>query len=232
ALSVPAAWRMRLGRGSSIESVAVVPFVNLSADPNADYLSDGITEGLIHSLSQIPDLTVRPRSSVSRYKGRDVDPQVLARELNVQAIVIGRISPGADSLAVSADLIDLRNNRNLWGVNYDGRLSDMLGLQREIALGISTRLRERLTQEQKAQVSKTATADPEAYQSYLKGRYYWEKRTPDALQQARDYFNQAIARDPGFAQAYVGLADYWAVAPDFSSIALNEALPNERAAAL
>ena len=224
-------WYGHFSRPGRIESVAVVPFGGLTSDPNADYLSDGITESLIHSLSQIPDLTVRPRSSVSRYRGRDVDPQIMARELNVQAIITARVRQHDDWLAVSADLIDARNNRNLWGADYEGRLSDVLGVQREIALGISSRLREKLTREQKAQVSKTATADPEAYQSYLKGRYYWEKRTPDALQQARDYFNQAIARDPAFALAYVGLADYWAIAPDFLSVSLNEALPNERAAA-
>jgi DNA-binding winged helix-turn-helix (wHTH) protein/TolB-like protein len=232
ALSVLVAWRMRFGHSGSIESVAVVPFVNLTTDPNTDYLIEGITESLIHSLSQIPDLTVRPRGSVSRYKGRDVDPQVMARELNVQAIITGRIRQHDDSLAVSADLIDARNNRNLWGAKYDGKLSDALGVQHEIVLGISTRLREKLTREEKAQLNTIPTTNPEAYQAYLKGRYYWEKRTPDALQQARDHFNQAIARDPTFAQAYVGLADYWAVAPDFLSVALSEALPNEKAAAL
>jgi DNA-binding winged helix-turn-helix (wHTH) protein/TolB-like protein/Flp pilus assembly protein TadD len=232
AFSVLTTWRIRFSRRGTIDSVAVVPFVNLTADQSKDYLSDGITESLIDNLSQIPDLTVRPLSSVSRYKRRDVDPEVMARELNVQAIITGRVTQHGDSLVVSTDLIDARSNRNLWGENYNGKLFDVLAIQREIALGISTRLREKLTREQEAQVSKTATADPEAYQSYLKGRYYWEKRTADALQQARDHFNQAIARDPAFAEAYVGLADYWTIAPDFLAVPLSEALPNEKEAAL
>jgi DNA-binding winged helix-turn-helix (wHTH) protein/TolB-like protein/Tfp pilus assembly protein PilF len=232
AFSVLTTWRIRFSRRGTIDSVAVVPFVNLTADQSKDYLSDGITESLIDNLSQIPDLTVRPLSSVSRYKRRDVDPEVMARELNVQAIITGRVTQHGDSLVVSTYLIDARSNRNLWGENYNGKLFDVLAIQREIVLGISTRLREKLTREQEALVSKTATADPEAYQSYLKGRYYWEKRTADALQQARDHFNQAIARDPAFAEAYVGLADYWTIAPDFLAVPLSEALPNEKEAAL
>ena len=196
------------------------------------HLTDGITENLIDSLSQLPNLTVRPRGSVFRYKGRDVDPQLVARELNVQAIVTGRMIRYGDSMVVSAELVDARNNRSLWGENYEGKLSDVLRVQQEIASEISARLGEKLTREQKAQVTKAATTDPEAYQRYLQGRYYWEKRTPDALEKARDFFNQAIARDPKFAEAYVGMADYWAVVPDYLHVALSESLPNEKAAAL
>jgi tetratricopeptide (TPR) repeat protein len=135
-------------------------------------------------------------------------------------------------MVVSAELVDARNNRSLWGESYEGKLSDVLRVQREITADISAHLREKLTREQMAHVTKSATADPEAYEWYLKGRYYWEQRTPEGLEKARDFFNQAIARDPKFAQAYVGLADYWAVAPDFLRVALSESLPNEKAAAL
>jgi len=227
-----AVWYLRPKTDGTIQSLAVMPFVNVTADPPTDYLSDGITESLIHSLSQLPDLTVRPRSSVFRYKGKDLDPRIIARELNVQAIVTGRITHQGDSIVLSAELVDARNNRSLWGENYEGDVSDVLRVQRKIASELSARLRENLTQEQKAQVSKTPTADPEAYQWYLTGRYLWEKRTPDGLEKARDLFNQAIARDPNFAQAYAGLADYWAVAPDFLRVPLSESLPNEKTAAL
>jgi len=230
--AIVSAWYLLSHRGSAFESVAVVPFVNQSADPNIEYLSDGISESLIDSLSQIAGLTVRPRSSVLRYKGKDIDPQIVAKDLKVQAVVMGHVSQQGDSLVVSTELVDARNNRSLWGESYDRKLSDVLQVEHDISLEISARLRHKLTREQKVQVSKTATADPEAYQWYLKGRYYWEKRSPDALQQARDYFNQAIARDPAFAQAYVGLADYWAIAPDFLSVALSEALPKEKDAAI
>jgi serine/threonine protein kinase/tetratricopeptide (TPR) repeat protein len=227
-----AVWYLRWGTSATIQSLAVAPFVNVTADPNTDYLSDGITESLIDSLSQLPNLTVRPRSSVFRYKGKDVDPQTMAKELNVQAVVTGRVSQRGDSLVVSTELVDARNNRSLWGENYDRKLSDVLGVQREISGEISARLREKLTGDQKAQVSKAPTTDPEAYQLYLKGRYYWEKRTPEALEKARDYFNQAIAKDPAYPQAYVGLADYWAVVPDYAPVSASESTPKVKAAAL
>ena len=226
-----ALWYSRPGTGGTIESVAVLPFTNVTADPNTEYLSDGITESLIESLSQLPNVTVRPRSSAFRYKGKDVDPQTAAKELGVQALVTGRVTKHGDSLVVSTELVDTRHNRSLWGEHYDRNVSDLLAVQREIAGEISARLRERLTGEQKAQVAKTGTTDTGAYELYLKGRYYWERRTPEALERARDYFSQAIAKDPTYAQAYVGLADYWAVVPDYAPVSQTEALPRVKAAA-
>lgn len=184
--------------GSSIDSLAVLPFVNVTSDPNTEYLSDGLTESLIGSLSQLPSLVVRPRSSVFHYKSKEVDPQKAANELRVKAIVTGRVTQRGDSLLISAELTDVRTNRNLWSEQYDRKLSDALSVQREIAGEISARLRERLTGEQKARLNSGSTTDPEAYQLYLKGRYYWDKRTPEALNKGRDYFQQAIERDPNY----------------------------------
>jgi eukaryotic-like serine/threonine-protein kinase len=216
---------MSSGSGSAIDSLAVLPFANVTADPNTEYLSDGLTESLISSLSQLPNLAVRPRSAVFRYKAKDVDPQKAADELKVGAVVTGRVTQRGDSLLVSAELTDIRANRSLWSEQYDRKLSDALLVQREIAREISARLRERLTGEQKAKLSNSGTSDPEAYQLYLKGRYYWDKRTPEALNKGRDFFQQAIEKDPNYALAYVGLAEYYAVVSDYAPIPYSETNP-------
>jgi serine/threonine protein kinase/Tfp pilus assembly protein PilF len=223
-------WKSR-NDSEQITSVAVMPFVNVSNDPDSEYLSDGITESLINNLSQLPSLTVLARSSVFRYKGRDVAPQTVAKELKVQALVTGRIVQRGDQLVISSELIDARTNRNLWGDQYDRKVFDALAVQQEITGAISARLRERLSGETQKQVAKGGTNDPEAYQLYLKGLYYWEKRTPETLDKARDYFNQAIERDPGYALAYVGLADYYVAAPDYGPIPENVAAPKAKTAA-
>ena len=223
-------WRSR-SAGDQISSVAVMPFVNATNNPDSEYLSDGITASLINDLSQLPNLVVKARSSVFRYKGRDVDPQTLAKELNVEALVTGRIVQHGDQIIISSELIDARTSRNLWGDQYDRKLSDVLAVQQEITSAISTKLRERLSGETKAQVAKGGTSDPEAYQAYLKGLYYWERRSPETLEKAKDYFNQAIQKDPGYAMAYVGLANYYVAVPDYSPIPAREAAPKAKAAA-
>ena len=214
-----------------MSSIAVLPFVNASNDPNSEYLSDGLTESLINSLSQIPNLAVMSRSSVFHYKGRDVDPQLVAHDLRVEGVVTGRIVQRGDQIIISAELIDARTNHNVWGDQYDRKLSDVLAVQGEITGAISSKLRERLSGETKKQVAKGSTSDAEAYQLYLKGRYYWEKRTQDSLAKARDYFNQAIEKDPNYALAYVGLADYYYVLSDYAPVSAAEEAPKERAAA-
>jgi serine/threonine protein kinase/Tfp pilus assembly protein PilF len=219
---------MSSSSGSSIDSLAVLPFANVTADPNAEYLSDGLTESLISSLSQLPNLAVRPRSSVFRYKSKDVDPQKAADELKVGAVVTGRVTQRGDSLLVSAELTDIRTNRSLWSEQYDRKLSDALSVQREIAGEISARLRERLTGEQRAKLTNGGTSDPEAYQLYLKGRYYWDKRTPGALNKGRDYFQQAIEKDPSYALAYLGLAEYYAAVGDYAPIPYSETIPKAK----
>jgi serine/threonine protein kinase len=223
-------WRSR-GGPEQISSVAVMPFVNAGNDPNSEYLSDGITESLINNLSQLPNLVVMARSSVFRYKGRDVDPQTVAKELKVQALVTGRIVQHGDQLIISSELIDARTSRNLWGEQYDRKLSDALAVQQEITGAISAKLRERLSGETQKQVAKGGTKDSEAYQLYLKGLYYWEKRTPESLEKAKDYFNQAIEKDPSYAGAYVGLASYYVAAPDYEPLRRTETAPKAIAVA-
>jgi eukaryotic-like serine/threonine-protein kinase len=217
--------------GSSIDSLAVLPFVNVTGNRDSEYLSDGLTESLISSLSQLPNLTVRPRSSVFHYKSKDMDPQKVASELKVAAVVTGRVTQRGDSLIISAELTDVRTNRSLWSEQYDRKLSDALAVQREIAGEISSRLREHLTGAQKTKLSNSGTSDPEAYQLYLKGRYYWDKRTPDSLAKAKVYFQQAVEKDPNYALAYVGLAEYYAVLPEYTYTSAKEARPKVKAAA-
>jgi serine/threonine protein kinase len=217
--------------GKEISSIAVLPFVNTGNDPNTEYLSDGITESLINSLSQLPNLAVMARSSVFRYKGRDIDPQAVAKDLKVQAVVTGRIVQRGDQIIVSSELIDARTNRNLWGDRYDRKMSDLLAVQQDITDAISSHLRERLSAEPKKDAAKGGTNDPEAYQLYLKGRYYWGKRTSESLEKSKEYFNQAIQKDPNYAQAYVGLADYYNVLADYSPVPESEAAAGARSAA-
>ncbi len=217
--------------GKEISSIAVLPFVNTGNDPNTEYLSDGITESLINSLSQLPNLAVMARSSVFRYKGRDIDPQTVAKDLKVQAVVTGRIIQRGDQIIVSSELIDARTNHNLWGDQYDRKMSDLLSVQQDITGAISAKLRERLSAEPKKEIAKGGTNDPEAYQLYLKGRYYWGKRTSESLEKSKEYFNQAIQRDPNYAQAYVGLADYYNVVSDYSPVPESEAAVGARTAA-
>jgi eukaryotic-like serine/threonine-protein kinase len=225
------AW-WRLQGGQQISSIAVMPFVNGSNDANAEYLSDGITESLINNLSQLPSLVVIPRASVFHYKGHEIDPEAVARDLKVQGVITGRIVQRGDQLVISAELIDARSNRNVWGDQYDRKLSDVLTVQQDIASAISSHLRERLSGQSAAKpTQRGGTENPEAYQSYLKGRYYWERRSPESLEKSKDYFSEAIARDPGYAMAYVGLADYYNVVTDYSPIPASEAAPKARAAA-
>jgi len=224
-------WRGRT-TPQEISSVAVLPFVNTSNDPNTEYLSDGITESLINDLSQVPNLAVMSRASVFHYKGRDTDPQTVAKDLKVEAIVTGRIVQRGEQFIISSELIDARTNHNLWGDRYDRKLSDLLAVQGDIASAISAKLRERLGGELRKQPAKGGgTNDPEAYQLYLKGRYYWEKRTSETLEKSKDYFNQAIEKDPNYALAYVGLANYYNTVPDYSPVASRDVAPRARAAA-
>jgi serine/threonine protein kinase/TolB-like protein/Tfp pilus assembly protein PilF len=212
-------------RPAAIESLAVLPFTNVTADPNTEYLSDGLTESLIGSLSQLPNLAVRPRSSVFHYKAKDVDPQRAAAELKVEGLVTGRVTQRGDALLVSVELTDVRNNRSLWSEQYDRKLSDAVIVQREMASEISSHLREKLTGEQKAKLNSGGTSDPEAYKLYLQGRYNWDKRTAESLRKSKRYFEQAINRDPNYALAYLGLAEYYYVVTDYDYIPTSETIP-------
>jgi len=192
---------------SQIDSIAILPFVNASADPNTEYLSDGITETLMNQLSQLPNLKVLPRTSVFRYKGKEQDPQAVGKSLNVQAVLTGKVVQSGDNLSISAELVDVRNNRHIWGDKYTRKVAEILVLQEEIARQISDQLRTRLSGEEKQRLTKRHTENTEAYHLYLKGRYFWNKRTQKDLKKSIEFFQQAIERDPTYALAYVGLAD-------------------------
>ena len=191
-------WRGRL---------AVLPFVNGSADPSTEYLSDGIAESLINSLSQLPELKVMSRDSAFRYKGKETNAETVGREIGVRAVLKGRVTQRGDNLAISAELIDATDNSHIWGQQYSRKTADIFALQQKIAKEITKALRLRLTRQEERHMAKTHTADPEAYRDYLKGHFWWNKRTEEGFEKAIEYFQQAIARDPGYALAQCGLAD-------------------------
>jgi serine/threonine protein kinase len=221
---------LRSSRANQIDSIAVLPFTNGGGDANTDYLSDGITESLIASLTQVPQLKVKSRNSVVGYKGKDVEVQKVGNELGVPALVIGRVVPRGDSIEVSAELTDVRDNTEIWGQHYSGKSADIISLQQQIAGDLAEKLRSKLSASEKQQVTKQGTQNPEAYELYLKGRYTWNRRTPSNIATAISYFNQAIAKDPGYALAYSGLADAYSVLPVTGS-APSEAYPKSNAAA-
>ncbi|MDQ3753402.1 MAG: winged helix-turn-helix domain-containing protein, partial [Acidobacteriota bacterium] len=214
-----------------INSIAVLPFVNAGANPEVEYLSDGISESLINSLSQLPKLSVKARSSVFRYKGKEIEPQQVGAELNVQAILNGRVVQRGDDLTLSLSLVDARNGNQLWGEQYKRKLADLVSLQGEIARDVSDKLRQKLTGADDEKLAKNYTQNTQAYQLYLKGRFHWNKRTPQDLQKAIAYFQQAIAIDPNYALAYTGLADAYALLAN-AGTPPREMMPRARAAAL
>ncbi len=207
ALLAPAAWlALRNRSGEAIESLAVLPFVNGGNDPEAQYLSDGLTETLINHLSQLPNLRVIARTSVSRYRGQPFDLERVSRELAVRAVLVGTLEASSNGFSVSAELIDTRDNSHLWGDNYRSKSADLLSLQGEISRKILESVRPHLSRKQKERLAKRSTVDPQAYQLYLRGLYHREKWTAEGMKVARDYYQQAIKRDPNFALAQVALA--------------------------
>jgi DNA-binding winged helix-turn-helix (wHTH) protein/TolB-like protein len=208
---------------NSIQSIAVLPFIDESADPDAQYINDKIAESLINSLSKLPQLRVVPRSVVAGYKGKEIDPRKVGEELNVRAVVTGRIRRHGDIINIQADLIDLQNVAQLWGQHYDHKVSDVLLVQDDISRDIFENLRVKLNVEEKKQL--------EAYRLYLKGRNAWNKRTSDALQEAIDFFNQAIAIDPNYGAAYAGLADCYNMLVVYGRLEPKEGFPKAKEAA-
>ena len=223
------------GRGQQIDSMAVLPFVNGSGNPDTEYLTDGITETLINSLAQLPGLRVSARSLAFRYKGRDVDPLKAGHDLSVRAVITGRITTRGNLLIVQADLVDVRTGSQLWGGQYNRPLADILAVQDEIASEIFDKLRLRLTGEEKKRATKRYTDNAEAYQLYLRGRYYWNQGTIAGFKKAIEYFQQAITKDPKYALAQAGLADsylflgsYWVEAIPEAKVAALKALELDR----
>jgi serine/threonine protein kinase/TolB-like protein/Tfp pilus assembly protein PilF len=219
-------------RDNRIDSLAVLPFANESGDPNADYLSDGISESIIFNLSQLANLKVIPRSTVFRYKGRQADPQTVARELGVRAVFTGTIRLQGNNLLVSAELIDTQEDRLLWGQQYNRQVADTLSVQQEISKGISEKLRLNLTGEQERLLAKQYTGSGEAYQEYLKGQFWLNKRSEEGFRKAIEFFNQAIERDPAYALAYTGLADCYALLGTYALLEPKEGFPRAKAAAM
>ena len=221
-------------RGRAIDSLAILPFQNASDDPDTEYLSDGITEAIINSLSQLPKLRVVPRPTVFRYKGREVDPQAVGRDLDTRAVLAGRVLQRGDTLIIRTELVDVANESQIWGAQYNRKLSDIFAVQEEIAKEISEKLRLQLTGEQKKRLTKRPTQNTEAYQHYLKGRYYWNRRTQEGVKRGLEYFQQAIEKDPGYALAYAGLADCYSLlgAGATTPLASKEAMQKAKAAAL
>jgi serine/threonine protein kinase/tetratricopeptide (TPR) repeat protein len=213
-----------------IESIAVLPFANDSANPDADFLTDGLTESVIASLAHIPDLKVKSRDSVFRYKNKDVDPQKIGKDLTVDALLTGRVVQRGDTVQVTADLTNVADNTEIWGGQYERKASDIIPLQQQIAGDIADKLRSKLSRTERQQATRQGTQDPDAYQLYVRGRYAWNKRTKADLNAAIAYFNQAIDKDPAYALAYTGLADVYSVLGYFGGDP-NDVVPKSIAAA-
>jgi len=215
-----------------IESIAVLPFVNVSNDPKTEYLSDGITESLIDSLSELPNIAVISRNTVFRYKGQPSDPQKVGRDLHVQAILTGRLIQSGDELMISVNLEDVQNSRQIWGDQYNRKLSSLISVQREIASDIYGRLRPALVGEEKKLLSKRPTENAEAYQLYLQGLFYWNKGAAADFKTASDFFTQAVQKDPRYALAYAGLADTYSLMGNYGYLSSSDAWPKAQAAAM
>jgi len=219
------------GTEVAIESIAVFPFVNQNQDPDTEYLSDGLTESITNSLSQLSNLRVIPSPSVARYKTKEIDAITAGNELGVRAILTGRILQRGDSLTVNAALIDVRDNKQLWGEQYNRKVADALDVQQEISREISERLRTKLTGEEQKQLKKRDTSNPEAYQAYMRGRYYWNKRTAENVKKAMEQFQQAADKDPNYALAYVGLADCYVTLIEYAGASTPDTIPKSIALA-
>lgn len=197
--------------GEQINSIAVLPFENRSGSADTDYLSDGLAESLIYRLSQLPSLKVSPTNSVLRYKGKDTDVAQIAKELDVDAVMSGRLTQRGDDLTISVELTDARTKKLIWAEQYVRKMSDLLATQRQIAAAVTQKLQLKLSGDDTKGLTKSYTNDNEAYQLYLKGRFYWNKRTTESLKTAIEHFKAASEKDPNFALAYVGMADSYLV---------------------
>jgi TolB-like protein/lipopolysaccharide biosynthesis regulator YciM len=225
ALSV-GGWRVRLlGRGASprIESLAVLPLENFSRDPDQEYFADGMTEALITALSKISALKVISRTSVMQYKGVKKPLPQIARELNVDGVIEGSVQRSGNRVRITAQLIQAATDRHLWVESYERDLSNVLALESEVAQAIASEIRVKVTPQEKVQLTSARTVNPEAFQLYLQGRYYWNRRTAEGVKKAVEYMNQALAKDPNYALAYAGLADCYVILGD------RQVIPGEEA---
>jgi TolB-like protein/Tfp pilus assembly protein PilF len=214
------------------KSIAVLPFENASNDPNAEYLSEGISEALINSLTELQQLRVVARSTAFHYKGKDIDPRRVGRELQVAAVLTGRVRQSQDALSIQVDLVDATTGAQLWGAGYDRKISDVIAVKQAIAQEVTAKLKLKLTGDEQRRLAKADTTNTEAYRCYLRGRYFWNKRTPDGIKQAIAEFQQAIERDPQFALGYVGLADCYTGLTFYNFAAPRETMPKAKESAI
>jgi len=226
------AFSLRFKGRPPIESLVVLPFASGSVDPQAAYLSEGITESLINNLSQLSNLRVIARTTAFRYKDQAADSSKIGRDLNVSAALTGRVLLRGDTLIVQADLVNVADGAQLWGQQYTRKLSDIFALQAEIATDIAGELQSKLTGEEKRLLAKRYTNDTEAYQLYQTGRFYWDKRTEDGFKKAIEHFRRATQRDPHYALAHTGLADAYLGLAFYNYLPPKEALPQAKASAL
>jgi serine/threonine-protein kinase len=214
----------------AINSLAILPFVNATSDPNTEHLSEGITESLINDLSQVPKLRVTARSTAFSFRGQDLDSQRVGSELGVDAVVTGRVTQLADTLVVQVDLVEVSTGAQIWGERFNRKLTDVVTMQADISREIAGRLHLRMTEEERSRVSRRQTINAEAYQSYLRGRYHWNKRTQEGLNRSIDYFKDALEKDPAYAQAYAGIADSYNTLARSNLLQPQEAYPKAKAA--
>ena len=211
--------------GNAIDSIAVLPFVNVNGDPNIEHLSDGIPESLINSLAQLPGVKVVSRTSSFRFRGPDVDVQKIGSELKVRAILIGRLTQRGDSVSIGVELVDTTDSSQLWGHQYDRRVADVQNIQNEIVKGIAGKLRLEVSSDQQKLLAKATSENSEAYELYLRGRYYWNRRTLADLEKAKTWFGQAAEKDPEYALAYAGLADCYSLLAVYEGLPPGQAFP-------
>ena len=216
----------------TIRSLAVLPFENVSRDPENDYLSDGITRSLINNLATVPKLRVMAQSTVFRYKGREIDPQAVGRELNVRAMLTGRVMQSGGSLRIGTELVDVATGSQIWGAQFDRKPGDIFVIQDEISSEISGKLRLELTRAEKKRLVKRHTEDAEAYRLYLQGHHHWNRWTEEGFYKAIGYFQQAIQKDPSYALAYAGVADSYVLLGWNSYLPPKDAFPKGKAAAM
>jgi TolB-like protein/lipopolysaccharide biosynthesis regulator YciM len=235
------AWQFRRPKTASVvggnglyveipeKSIAVLPFENASGNADTEYLSDGISEALINSLTELQQLKVIARSTAFRYKGKQVDPQAVGRELKVRTVLMGVVRQLGDRLNVQVDLVDAMTGAQLWGEEYERKLADVLAVKQALVREVTEKLRLKLTGEQQQRLTQRDTTNPEAYQFYLRGRYYWNKRTAENLKKAIEQFQQAADKDPNYALAYVGLADCYLLLEDYVGTPASETYPKAKA---
>ena len=221
-----------IGGGRRIDSIAVMPFANASGNPDLEYLSDGITESLINSLTRVPNLSVKARSSVFTYKGKDASPQQIAKDLAVEAVLNGRVVQRGDAVTLNLELIEASTGNQLWGEQYNRKLSDLTALQSEIARDVSAKLHNELTGTDEQRVAKNYTQNAEAYQLYLRGKFHWNRRTREDILKSIDYFRQAVDKDPNYALAFSGLAESFILLPAYAGDPPQVAYTGARTAAM